>query len=160
MSTVPRGVSLMQFTYFDSCLVFFDFDILSLIKKKNIFCFSVSFWFFSSSLISKIYGVWFLKGRLIRFSKWNRYRSYPGDSFSNGWSAILKARTLRHITWPNATEMVFSQEAASTTNGGSTGHRAPVQRLSNLKKNTYLRGALKESLGKFLPSRPSNPSPA
>ena len=27
----------MQFTYFDSCLVFFDFDILSLIKKKNIF---------------------------------------------------------------------------------------------------------------------------
>ena len=32
-----------QFTYFDSCLVFFDFDILSLIKEKNIFGFSVSF---------------------------------------------------------------------------------------------------------------------
>ena len=50
-----RGVSLIKFTYFDSCLVLFDFDILSLIKKKNIFfkfdfylvffffCFSVSF---------------------------------------------------------------------------------------------------------------------
>ena len=38
-----RGVSLIKFTYFDSCLVFFDFDILSLIKEKNIFGFSVSF---------------------------------------------------------------------------------------------------------------------
>ena len=38
-----RGVSLMKFTYFDSCLVFFDFHILSLIKEKNIFGFSVSF---------------------------------------------------------------------------------------------------------------------
>ena len=32
-----RGLSLIEFTYFDSCLVLFDFDILSLIKKKNIF---------------------------------------------------------------------------------------------------------------------------
>ena len=41
-----RGVSLIKFTYFDSsdsCLVFFDFDFLSLIKEKNIFGFSVSF---------------------------------------------------------------------------------------------------------------------
>ena len=38
-----RGVSLIKLTYFDSCLVFFDFDILSLIKEKNIFGFSVSF---------------------------------------------------------------------------------------------------------------------
>ena len=36
------GQGLMKFTSFDSCLVFFDFDILSLIKNKNIFCFSVS----------------------------------------------------------------------------------------------------------------------
>ena len=34
-----RGISLIKFTYFDSCLVLFDFDILSLIKKKNIFFF-------------------------------------------------------------------------------------------------------------------------
>jgi len=34
-----RGVSLIKFTYFDSCLVFFDFDILSLIKEKKNFCF-------------------------------------------------------------------------------------------------------------------------
>ena len=38
-----RGVSLIKFTYFDSCLVLFDFDILSLIKKKNIF-FSFDFY--------------------------------------------------------------------------------------------------------------------
>ena len=38
-----RGVSLIKFTYFDSCLVFFDSDILSLIQKKKIFGFSVSF---------------------------------------------------------------------------------------------------------------------
>ena len=37
------GRGLIKFTCFDSCLVFFDFDILSLIKKKNIFCFSFSF---------------------------------------------------------------------------------------------------------------------
>ena len=42
MSTVFETVSLIKFTYFDSCIVFFEFDILSLIKKKNIFiCFSV-----------------------------------------------------------------------------------------------------------------------
>ena len=34
-----RGVSLIKFTYFYSCLVFFDFDILSLIKEKKIFWF-------------------------------------------------------------------------------------------------------------------------
>ena len=36
-----RGVSLIEFTYFDSCLVLFDFDILSLIKKTNIFFFLI-----------------------------------------------------------------------------------------------------------------------
>ena len=40
-----RGVSLIKFTYFDSCLVFFDFDILSLIKEKKNFGLSVIFWF-------------------------------------------------------------------------------------------------------------------
>ena len=38
-----QGVSLIKVTYFDSCLVFFDFDFLSLIQKKKIFGFSVSF---------------------------------------------------------------------------------------------------------------------
>ena len=38
-----------------------------------------------------------------------------GDSFSSGWSAILKAGTLSHISWPNETERVCSEEAASTT---------------------------------------------
>ena len=61
---------------FDPCLVRFDFDILSLIKKKNIlfdfyliwfFCLSVSFWFFSLSLISKIYRAWFLTGGVFDF---------------------------------------------------------------------------------------------
>ena len=37
------GVSLIKLIYFDSCLVFLYFDILSLIKKKNILSFSVSF---------------------------------------------------------------------------------------------------------------------
>ena len=30
-----RGVSLIKFAYFDSCLVLFAFDILSSIKKKK-----------------------------------------------------------------------------------------------------------------------------
>ena len=39
-----RGVSLIKFTYFDSCLVFFDFDILSL-KGRKIFFFVLVFHF-------------------------------------------------------------------------------------------------------------------
>ena len=41
-----RGVSLIKFTYFDSCLVFVDFDTFSLIKEKYIFgfkCFHFDF---------------------------------------------------------------------------------------------------------------------
>ena len=38
------------------------------------------------------------------------------------------------------------------------GHRVPVQRLTYLKKNVT--GALKESLGKVSPLRPSNPDAA
>ena len=34
-----RGVSLIKFTYFDSCRVFVDFDTFSLIKEKYIFGF-------------------------------------------------------------------------------------------------------------------------
>ena len=34
-----RGVSLIKFIYFDSCLVFVDFDTFSLIKEKYIFGF-------------------------------------------------------------------------------------------------------------------------
>ena len=33
----------------------------------------------------------------------------------------------------------------------------PVQRITNFDKTSYLRGALKKSLGKVLPPRPSNP---
>ena len=36
---ITCGRGLIKFTSFDSCLVFFDFDILSMIKKKNIFLF-------------------------------------------------------------------------------------------------------------------------
>jgi len=32
-----RGVSLLKFPVFDSCLAFSDFDIFPLIKEKNIF---------------------------------------------------------------------------------------------------------------------------
>ena len=53
-----RGVSLIKFTYFDSCLVFFDFDILSLIKEKIflILIFQLIFDFQNlTSLISQLY---------------------------------------------------------------------------------------------------------
>ena len=56
-----RGVSLIKFTYFDS-LVFFYFDILSLIKKKNIFGSSVLFDFPASAcfflLSDRLYIAW------------------------------------------------------------------------------------------------------
>ena len=42
-------------------------------------------------------------------------RTYPCDSVRSGWSAILKARTLIQISWPNETERAFSEEAPSTT---------------------------------------------
>ena len=32
-----REVSLIKFICFDSCIVFFDFDIFSLIQEKNMF---------------------------------------------------------------------------------------------------------------------------
>ena len=97
------------FTYFDSYRVFFDYDFFALIKKKNIFlvyCFTFIFQLiFDFQNLSRaldfshgVYGFW--------FSKWDRYGSYPRDSFSSGWSAILKARTLRHLSWPNETEDV------------------------------------------------------
>ena len=92
-------------------------------------------------MISNIYRTWFLKWRFW-FSKWDRYGSYPSDSFS-----------LRHISWPNETKRVCSKEAAASTtisseqsqcwakttvfvnsNGGTTGHRASVQSLTNCKK--------------------------
>ena len=36
-------------------------------------------------------------------------------SVVGGQQLILKAGTLRHISWPNETERVCSEEAASTT---------------------------------------------
>ena len=86
-------------------------------------------------------------------------RTYPCDSVRSGWSAILKARTLIQISWPNETERAFSEEAPSTT-------IRPVAETVKLKqkylfqrrdywtsrslisrKTSYLRGVLKESVG-------------
>ena len=154
-STVTYKIRL----YFDYCLVFFDLDILSLIKKKTISLFpSVSLWFFSLSLISKIYHAWFLKW-WFWFSKWDRYGSSQRDSFGSGWSAILKARTLTHRSWPNVTERVFSEEAASTTIRAKTEVFISTEGLQNialhcpkahlnLKKN-ILRGHSKKVCVKF-----------
>ena len=63
-------------------LVLFSLILIFCLKKKNIFCFSVSFWFFILSLIFKVYCPWFLKWRFW-FSKWDKYGSYPRDSFSS-----------------------------------------------------------------------------
>ena len=92
-----RRVSLIKFICFDSRIVFFYFDILSLIKTKMFFCFRCFI------LISQLIFVDFQNlSRMISqmafwFSKWDISRYYPRDSFSSGWSALLKARTLRPI---------------------------------------------------------------
>ena len=60
-----RGVSQIKFTMSDSFLVFYDFDILSMIKSKNPFGFCCVILIFNLSrlisqmtlLISKIYRV-------------------------------------------------------------------------------------------------------
>ena len=73
------------------------FDILPLIKTKMFFCFRCFI------LISQLIFIDFQNlSRMISqmafwFSKWDISRYYPRDSFSSGWSAILKARTLRPI---------------------------------------------------------------
>ena len=63
-----RGVSQTKFTMSDSFLVFYDFDILSMIKEKSFwfllchFDFKfVAFDFSNNSLIFKVCRVWFLK---------------------------------------------------------------------------------------------------
>ena len=53
-------------------LVLFSFILIFCLKKKYIFCFSVSFWFFILSLIFKVYCPWFLKWRFW-LSKWDKY---------------------------------------------------------------------------------------
>ena len=71
-----RGVSQIKFTMSDSFLVFYDFDILSMIKRKNPFGFYCVILILNLSrlispitiLISKIWRVWFLKFDAFDFS--------------------------------------------------------------------------------------------
>ena len=71
-----RGVSQIKFTMSDSFLVFYDFDILSMIKRKNPFGFYCVILILNLSrlissitiLISKIWRVWFLKFDTFDFS--------------------------------------------------------------------------------------------
>ena len=64
-----RGVSQIKFTMYDSFLVLYDFDILSMIKRKNPFGFYCAILILNLSrlislitiLISKVCRVWFLK---------------------------------------------------------------------------------------------------
>ena len=64
-----RGVSQIKFTMSDSFLVFYDFDILSMIKRKNPFRFYCVILILNLSrlispttiLVSKVCHVWFLK---------------------------------------------------------------------------------------------------
>ena len=143
-----RGVSLIKFTYFDSCLVLFDFDILSLIKKKTFFLFDfyLFLFIFDFQNLSRLISQW----RRFWFSKWDRYGSYQCDSFSSGSSAILKARTLRHISWPNETERVsplrlLSHGKSFYSNGGLKDIVLQSKVLLGpsliSRKTSYLRGA-------------------
>ena len=105
-----RGVSLIKFTYFDSCLV----DILSLIKKKSTFLFQCFILIFQlifdfqtlSRLISQMAVL------IFKMRQHSQYGSFPRDSFSRGWSAILKART--GLMAERDRKGVISEEAAST----------------------------------------------
>ena len=80
-----RGVSLIKFTYFDSCLV----DILSLIEKKSTFCFSVSFWF------SKCDGIGMDLSHVTASVEVGQQYSRPGlDSWPNETERVLFLRKL------------------------------------------------------------------
>ena len=73
MLSSVRGVSQIKFTMSDSFFVFYDFDILSMIKRKNPFGYYCVILILNLSrlislitiLISKIYRVWFLKRPLL-----------------------------------------------------------------------------------------------
>ena len=73
MLSSVRGVSQIKFTMSDSFFVFYDFDILSMIKRKNPFGYYCVIFILNLSrlislitiLISKIYRVWFLKRPLL-----------------------------------------------------------------------------------------------
>lgn len=89
-------------------------------------------------------------------------------------SAILKVRKLRHISWPKETERVCSAEAEQPSQQlqnckAKTKLFIPTEEILDItlqskgslisRKTSYLRDALKESLGEVLPPKPSNARP-
>ena len=100
-------VSLIKFTYFDSCLVFFDFDILYLIKEKNIFDLSV--WFLNCIFDFQNFRVWFFQymfdcqNEVVWFLKWHfwfpKLVSFDSFDFQNLSRLIYQMAFLISETW-------------------------------------------------------------